>query len=59
MCCDFIYRFILLLQLIVAHFKEQNTALTNQVAEFKTELEWARKTEQSLIDSQVSVETIN
>ncbi|XP_076451851.1 uncharacterized protein LOC143287616 isoform X2 [Babylonia areolata] len=39
-------------ELIVTHLKEQIAGLTNQLSELQSQLEWARKTEQSLIDSQ-------
>ena len=40
-------------QLIVTHLKEQNAGLSNQLTELQSQLEWARKTERTLIDSQV------
>ncbi|XP_070207439.1 putative leucine-rich repeat-containing protein DDB_G0290503 isoform X2 [Littorina saxatilis] len=39
-------------ELIVSHLKEQNTGLNNQVTELQSQLEWAHRTEHSLIDSQ-------
>lgn len=42
-------------QLIVSHLKEQNTGLNNQVTELQSQLEWAHRTEHSLIDSQVTL----
>ena len=40
-------------QLIVTHLKEQNAGLTSQLTELQSQLEWARNTERTLIDSQV------